>query len=161
MMSILTENPGVVVKRKNIQSIIDFCLDQKIECRIIPRTMPEEFDIEFGIQDIMKAVALGMFLKEQKLELNSVGFGAPKSVNHNNTTSTATKSTRSKKAAAEKVATPQNEVINPPVQETEPEQGLSFEETPKKSAEEHIFTSSHKEDNDIFASSEDDLFMQN
>lgn len=72
-MNMMHENPSVIVKRKNIQTILDYCFENKIEFKATPRNMPEEWEIEFTVKDIMKAVYLGMFLKENKLEL--VGFG--------------------------------------------------------------------------------------
>jgi len=68
------ENPSVIVKRKNIQSLLDYCLENKIEFKAAPRDMPEEWDVEFSVTDIMKAINLGMFLKENKLDL--AGFGS-------------------------------------------------------------------------------------
>ncbi len=72
-MNMMHENPSVIVKRKNIQPVLDYCLENKIEFKAIPRDMPEEWDVEFSVNDIMKAINLGMFLKENKLEL--AGFG--------------------------------------------------------------------------------------
>lgn len=75
----LSQNPSVIVKRKNIQSVIDYCLDNRIESKMFPRDMPEEWEMEFAVSDIMKAINLGMFLKENKLDL--IGFGSPTSLN--------------------------------------------------------------------------------
>lgn len=60
---------SVIVKRKNIQSVFDYCLDNRIETKMTPRDMPEEWELEFNVEDILKAINLGMFLKENKLEL--------------------------------------------------------------------------------------------
>jgi hypothetical protein len=77
-MSMLAENPSVIVKRKNIQVVLDYCLENRIECKMSPRDMPEEWEIEFTVDEIMKAINLGMFLKEAKLELAGFGnVGAP------------------------------------------------------------------------------------
>ncbi len=65
-----TENPSVVVKRKNIQVIIDYSLDNKVEIKITPRSMPDEWDIEFTINDVIKAIQLGMFLRDAKIDLS-------------------------------------------------------------------------------------------
>lgn len=82
-MNMMQESPSVIVKRKNIQPLLDYCFENKIEFKATPRDMPEEWEIEFTVKDIMKAVNLGMFLKENKLDL--VGFG--------NVTSTAKSAT--------------------------------------------------------------------
>lgn len=74
-MNRLDENPSVSIKRKNIHSLIDYCLENKLEFTIKPRISGvEEWDIEFHITSIKTAVALGMFLHEVKVELN--GFHA-------------------------------------------------------------------------------------
>lgn len=65
----LDQSVSVIVKRKNIQVVVDYCLDNRIETRMSPRDMPEEWELEFNVQDIMKAINLGMFLRENKLEL--------------------------------------------------------------------------------------------
>ena len=65
----LGQSASVIVKRKSIQVVFDYCLDNRIETKMTPRDMPEEWEMEFNIADIMKAINLGMFLKENKLEL--------------------------------------------------------------------------------------------
>lgn len=65
----LGQSASVIVKRKSIQVVFDYCMDNRIETRMTPRDMPEEWELEFNISDIMKAINLGMFLKENKLEL--------------------------------------------------------------------------------------------
>ena len=66
--------PTVTVKRKNVTALFDYCLDNRIEFIVKPSVaVIEEFDVEIGLSDITKAIAFGMFLKENKLELN----GAP------------------------------------------------------------------------------------
>lgn len=65
-----TESPSVVVKRRNIQTIIEYSLDNKVEIRITPRSMPDEFDIEFTITDVIKAIQLGMFLRDARIDLS-------------------------------------------------------------------------------------------
>lgn len=105
-MSMLAENPSVIVKRKNIQTVLDYCLDNRIECKMAPRDMPEEWEIEFTVDEIMKAISLGMFLKENKLEL--AGFGnlgvstTPKAPVP--TASATPKATRTRKTAEKETA---------------------------------------------------------
>ncbi len=65
-----TESPSVVVKRRNIQTIIEYSLDNKVEIKITPRSMPDEFDIEFTIADVIKAIQLGMFLRDARIDLS-------------------------------------------------------------------------------------------
>lgn len=109
-MNMMQENPSVIVKRKNIQVVLDYCLDNKIEFKAAPRDMPEEWDIEFSVNDIMKAINLGMFLKENKLDL--AGFGAmspaPKPA------SVAAAKPRTRKTEKEEKSTPPAEA-KPPI----------------------------------------------
>lgn len=93
----LGQNPSVIVKRKNIQAVIDYCLDNKIECRMVPRDMPEEWEMEFQVADIMKAINLGMFLKENKLDLTGLMTAAVKT----SSAPAAVKAPRNKKEKTE------------------------------------------------------------
>lgn len=76
-MSMLQENPSVIVKRKNIQDVLEYCLENRIACKLTPRDMPEEWELEFTVDEIMKAINLGMFLREHKLELAGLGNSTP------------------------------------------------------------------------------------
>lgn len=70
--------PSVTVKRKNVTALFDYCLDNRIEFIVKPSvTVVDEFEIEVNLSDITKAIAFGMFLKENKLELNGLSQ-APK-----------------------------------------------------------------------------------
>lgn len=66
------ENPVVPCKRKHIQVITDYCLDAKVEFTIRPGDKNDEFETEFHINDITRAVALGMFLRENRLYLKGM-----------------------------------------------------------------------------------------
>lgn len=87
----LDQSVSVIVKRKNIQVVFDYCLDNRIETKMTPRDMPEEWELEFNVQDIMKAINLGMFLRENKLEL--VGLLNSSTIK-NSTAPTAVKATK-------------------------------------------------------------------
>jgi hypothetical protein len=67
--AMLTEQPSVAVKRRFIPLIMDFCMDNKMAFRVIPRHGADEWEVQFDIQEVLPAVALGMFLRENKLEL--------------------------------------------------------------------------------------------
>ena len=90
-MSSQNQQASVIVKRKNIQVVVDYCLDNKIETRMSPRDMPEEWEMEFNVADIMKAINLGMFLKENRLDL--VGLLSNPAIK-NSTAPTAVKAPR-------------------------------------------------------------------
>lgn len=69
-MSNLNEKPRVILKSKNMQSVFDYCLEQKIEFSVLPRTFGnDEFEIEFNIKEIKKAIVFGMFLRENRFDL--------------------------------------------------------------------------------------------
>lgn len=66
------ENPIVSCKRKHVQLITDYCLDAKVEFTIRPGKGNDDFETEFHIQDIFRAVTLGMFLRENRLFLKGM-----------------------------------------------------------------------------------------
>lgn len=107
----LDQSASVIVKRKNIQVVFDYCLDNRIETRMAPRDMPEEWELEFNVSDIMKAISLGMFLKENKLEL--VGLLNTSTIK-NSTAPTAVKVQRNvkKKVETGKVDEEENSLLN-------------------------------------------------
>lgn len=66
----MTEKPRIIVKAKNIQIVLDYCLQQKTEFTVIPRNAAnDEWEIELTIKNISKAIEWGMFLKTNRLEL--------------------------------------------------------------------------------------------
>jgi hypothetical protein len=65
------EKPTVTVKKKNIHSLIEYCVENKIDFTMRSRSN-DDFDVEFIIADTKKAIALGMCLKELKMELNGL-----------------------------------------------------------------------------------------
>jgi len=99
-MSSQNQSASVIVKRKSIQVVVDYCLDNKIETRMTPRDMPEEWEMEFNVSDIMRAINLGMFLKENKLDL--VGLLSNPAIK-NSTAPTAVKAPKVTKKKADEV----------------------------------------------------------
>jgi hypothetical protein len=71
MSFINEEKPTVTVKKKNVQSLIDYCIENKIDFTVLSKSN-DDFDVEFIITNTKKAIALGMCLKELKLELNGL-----------------------------------------------------------------------------------------
>lgn len=100
---------NVIVKRKNIQIVLDYCLNNRIETKMSPRDMPEEWELEFNIADIMKAINLGMFLRENKLEL--VGLLSSNVIKNSNAP-TAVKAPRNSKKKIEAEKTDQTNKTN-------------------------------------------------
>ncbi len=69
-MNPMSEKPRIIVKAKNIQLVLDYCLQQKTEFTVIPRNNSnDEWEIELSIKSISKAIEWGMFLKANKLDL--------------------------------------------------------------------------------------------
>jgi len=66
----MEEKVSLLTKRKSIQLVFDYCMDNKIEFTVSPREMiVDEFEIALKISGIKPAVALGMFAKEHKFEV--------------------------------------------------------------------------------------------
>lgn len=63
--------PFVSVKKKNIQLLLDYCLENKIEITVSPKNS-EEFKVIFNLKDYNTAIALGMCLRELKIELPGI-----------------------------------------------------------------------------------------
>lgn len=72
-MSINNDLPTVLIKRKNIQTIFDYCLDNKVEFSVKEKPFTvEEFEVTLQITEIKKAIAFGFFARENKLEIVGV-----------------------------------------------------------------------------------------
>ncbi len=55
--------PTVLIKRKNIQTIFDYCMDNKIEFSVKEKPFTvEEFEVVLNIEEIKQAIALGIFV---------------------------------------------------------------------------------------------------
>jgi len=68
-MNPINEKPRIIVKAKNIQLVINYCIEQKTEFAVIPRNASnEEWEVELNIKSISKAIEWGMFIKANKLE---------------------------------------------------------------------------------------------
>jgi hypothetical protein len=72
------ELPMVAVKRKNIQSVMDYCLENEVEFTVKPKTVGvDEWKIEVNITNVKKAIHFGMFLKEIKSEIVGLPYVSP------------------------------------------------------------------------------------
>jgi hypothetical protein len=73
MSFINEEKPTVSVKKKNLLPLIEYCIENKIDFTLTSRSaQSDDYDVEFIITNPKKAIALGMCLKELKLELNGL-----------------------------------------------------------------------------------------
>lgn len=122
-MSTTDDKPIILSKRKNVQTVIDYCLEQKISFSANPRAISiDEWEVELNINSIKAAIALGMFVRENKLDMYGMGETIkPKTTTANN----------SKKAETKEVtATPTlNELVaaSPAVEEAPAPPTLTFD----------------------------------
>lgn len=69
-MSKSDEKAVIISKKKNIQLVFDYCVEQKITFQASPRAIsPDEWEVELEISTMKQAIALGMFAKENKLDM--------------------------------------------------------------------------------------------
>jgi hypothetical protein len=76
-MSENKEYPKIVLKKKQIQKLVDFSLEEGIEFTVRQQQFPDtDWEVEMKINDINTAILTGMYLRENKLEPE--GFGIEK-----------------------------------------------------------------------------------
>ncbi len=84
--------PKVILKKKQIPTLIDFCLEESIEFSVRQQTFPEtDWEIELKLKDFKTAVLVGMFLRENKFEVEGIDPQRYRKQS-NNTASTSKKS---------------------------------------------------------------------
>ena len=93
-MTLNNDMPTVLIKRKNIQTIFDYCMDNKIEFSVKEKPFTvEEYEVVLNIEEIKQAIALGIFARESRIEI--VGVNDKQQTQNKNTrkstTSTPTK----------------------------------------------------------------------
>lgn len=139
---IQNEKPRVIVKNKNLQFIFDYCIESKTPFSANPRLSGDEWEIEFKITDIMGAVALGMFLRENRIEPVGIQTVKPQTV----VAAVKTKVTKTSKKqdtaeisespfAATQEAAPVQNVFNAPAAVAETETEEEVEETQETAVE--------------------------
>lgn len=66
-------NPKVVLKKKQVPTIVDFCLEESIEFSVKQQTFPDtDWEIEMKMKDFRAAVLLGMFLRENRIDIDGI-----------------------------------------------------------------------------------------
>jgi hypothetical protein len=66
-------NPKVVLKKKQISTIVEFCLEESIEFSVKQQTFPDtDWEIEMKMKDFRAAVLLGMFLRENRIDIDGI-----------------------------------------------------------------------------------------
>ncbi|MFL5764405.1 MAG: hypothetical protein ACJ77K_10735 [Bacteroidia bacterium] len=79
-MSFMNEaTPTVTVKKKNLSTLVEYCVENKIDFTLKSKAA-DDFDVEFIVSSTAKAIALGMCLKELKLELNGLNVTSVASI---------------------------------------------------------------------------------
>lgn len=142
----MNDKPKVIVKVKHMPLVLDYCVEHKLKFTATPRLTPDEWEFELAISDIIGAVSLGMFLRENRLEVVGLASASPKT--QSSKTSKVAKTT-AKKSEAEVVFAPlekEEEIL--PVQE--PEMALA--------PEEHSFAEKNEFESDHGAQTNDLLF---
>ena len=66
----MSESIKVILKQKSIPTLVDFCIDEKIEFHVYPQPFPD-IDWEFNliVKDIKTAVMTGMFLRDNRIDI--------------------------------------------------------------------------------------------
>jgi len=63
----------VVIKKKNIPVLVDFCLEESVEFNVKPQVFPDtDWEFTMKISDIKTAVVAGMFLRENRIEISGI-----------------------------------------------------------------------------------------
>lgn len=63
----------VILKKKNIPVLVDFCLEESVEFTVKPQPFPDtDWEFTLKISDIQTAVVAGMFLRENRIEISGI-----------------------------------------------------------------------------------------
>lgn len=63
----------IILKRKNIQLMVDFCLDESVEFTLKPQQFPDtDWEMTIKIVEVKTALIAGMFLRENRIEVNGI-----------------------------------------------------------------------------------------
>ncbi len=68
-----SNNVKVVLKKKQISILVDFCIEESIEFGVKQQVFPgTDWEVELKIKDIKTAIIVGMFLRENRLEIEGL-----------------------------------------------------------------------------------------
>jgi hypothetical protein len=60
----------VILKQKSIPTLVEFCLEEKIEFNVRPQAFPDtDWEFNLLVKDIKTAVNTGMFLRDNRLDV--------------------------------------------------------------------------------------------
>jgi hypothetical protein len=101
-------NPKVVLKKKQIPVLIEFCLEESIEFSVKQQSFPEtDWEVELKLKDLKTAILVGMYLRENKMDIDGIDAQRYK------------KSTATKKADEKTEPAPKAEKIKHEVEDTQ------------------------------------------
>ena len=67
------EYPKVIVKKKSIQTLLDYCLEQSIDFSVRQKPFSDnEMEVEVKLADVKKALVMGMFLRENRFDVDGM-----------------------------------------------------------------------------------------
>jgi len=63
----------VITKKKQISLLVEFCLDESVEFSVKQQTFPDtDWEFEMKLKDVNGAILLGMFLRENRIEMDGI-----------------------------------------------------------------------------------------
>jgi hypothetical protein len=66
----MSESIKVILKQKSIPTLVDFCVEEKIEFNVRPQDFPDtDWEFNLVVKDIKTAVMTGMFLRENHIDI--------------------------------------------------------------------------------------------
>jgi len=69
----MSDTLKVVVKKKFVPTLVEFCLDESMEFTVKPQAFPDtDWEVTLKMVDIKTAVVAGMFFRENKIEIAGV-----------------------------------------------------------------------------------------
>jgi hypothetical protein len=65
--------PKVILKKKQIPTLIEFCLEESIEFSVKQQSFPDtDWEVELKIKDVKTGIVVGMFLRDNRFELDGL-----------------------------------------------------------------------------------------
>jgi translation initiation factor 1 (eIF-1/SUI1) len=66
----MSESIKLVLKQKSVSTVVEFCLEERIEFQVRPQGFPDnDWEVNLLVNDIKTAVTTGMFLRENRIEM--------------------------------------------------------------------------------------------
>jgi hypothetical protein len=66
-------NPKVITKKKQVPVLVEYCLEESIEFSVKQQAFPDnDWEIEMKLKDLKSAVQLGMFLRENRIDMDRI-----------------------------------------------------------------------------------------